>query len=309
MKQKYLHIVISKIMTAVVALENSKLTKEVITNNIVKEVYGSMIYAKENEKFTIEDLLYGLMLRSGNDAAMLIADNTLGYEKFINKMNETATKIGMNNTVFQNPHGLDDETKNYSSSYDLALLMQYAMTNSEFKKITNTKKYLVETNMNNHIWYNKNKLLSNYKYATGGKIGYTEKSKHVFVSSATKNKKKLIIATIKDTDRFNTHETLYEEFFSKYERYKILDKYTFSINDNKYKDYYMYIKNDFYMLLKTNEKEKVYMEILLNQKINKNIIGSVNVYLDNILIHKEILYAIKKSTKITKMKNLLYFWK
>lgn len=309
MNERYLVASTSKIMTTIVALENGNLKDKYKASDTITTVYGSMIYAKENEEFTLEDLLYGLMLRSGNDASVIIAENQGGLEKFVSKMNSLAKKIGMNNTTFENPHGLDDDTKNYSTAYDLALLMNYAMQNEDFRKITNTKKYRVTTNVTTHLWHNKNKLLTNYKYATGGKIGYTQKSKHVFVSSATKDKKNLIVATIKDTDRFNTHESLYEEYFKKYERYKILDKYTFSLSDDKYKNYHLYIKNDFYMLLKENEKEKLRLDIVINKKINKNVVGSVNVTLDDSLVHTETLYGVEKESKIKSIKKLLSFWK
>ena len=309
MMKSYLIASTTKVMTTLVALEEGELNKKYITSNIISEVYGSMIYAKEGEEFTLEDLLYGLMLRSGNDAAMIIAENNGGLEKFVNKMNNTATNIGMKNTVFENTHGLDDDTKNYSCAYDLAVMMRYAMKNEEFREITKTKKYIVKTNITTHEWYNKNKLLSSYKYATGGKIGYTEKSKHVFVSSATKNSKNLIVATIKDTDRFNTHKGLYEKYFDEYERYKVLDSFTFSFKDKKYKNYHLYIKNDFYMLLTKEEIKKLRIDIVLNKKIKNSVAGSVNVILNDKTIHSETLYGINSNSKIKTIKKMLVFWK
>ena len=309
MNEKYLVASTTKIMTTILALENGSLKDKYVASDVITSVYGSMIYTKEGEEFTLEDLLYGLMLRSGNDASVIIAENQGGHDKFVEKMNKLAKKIGMKNTTFENPHGLDDDTKNYSTAYDLALLMKYAMQNEDFRKITNTKKYRVTTNMTTHLWYNKNKLLTTYKYATGGKIGYTEKSRHVFVSSATKNKKNLIVATIRDTDRFNTHENLYEEYFNKYEKYKILDKYTFSLIDDNYKNYHLYIKNDFYMLLKENEKDNLRLDIIINKKINKNKVGSVNVMLKDDLIHTETIYGVEKNNKIKSIKKMLFFWK
>ena len=309
MNEKHLIASTTKIMTAIVAIENGNLNDTYTASKIIEEVYGSMIYAKEGEKYSLEDLLYGLMLRSGNDAAMIIAENTLGINKFINKMNSLSTTIGMKNTIFENTHGLDDETKNYSTAYDLALLMKYAMKNETFRKITSTKKYIVKTNFETHEWFNKNKLLSTYKYATGGKIGYTDKSGHVFVSSSSKNKKNLIVATIEDPDRFNTHKNLYEIYFDKYERYQILNKYTFSFDDEKFKNYHIYIKNDFYMLLKKDEIKKLSMDIVLKDKIKDSTLGYVNIKLGNDIIHKETLYAVNKNNRINKIKDLLWFWK
>ena len=252
------------------------------------------------------------MLRSGNDAAMTIAENTLGYDKFIEAMNEKARELKMYNTIFENPHGLDDDSKNYSTAYDLALLMKYAMNNPEFIKITNTKKYKVVTNLNTHIWYNKNQLLSNYKYATGGKIGYTKKSGHIFVSSASKDDKNLIVVTLRDTDRFNTHKYLYEKYFNEYNKYQILDKFTFFVNEKHYKKYHLYIKNDFYILLKKSEKKDLLVEINLskNTKVkNDSKVGYVSIKLKNKLIHNEPIYASVKESKLKKIKSILFFWK
>ena len=128
----------TKIMTSIIAIENMDLSINIKVGDEIDSVYGSMIYVKKGEVLTLESLLYGLMLRSGNDAVMVIAENTLGYDKFIEAMNQKAKELKMYNTVFENPHGLDDESKNYSTAYDMALLMKYAMKNPEFIKITKT---------------------------------------------------------------------------------------------------------------------------------------------------------------------------
>lgn len=302
----------TKIMTAVVAIENMDTSLEIEVGDEIDKVYGSMIYVKKGEKLTLDSLLYGLMLRSGNDAAMVIAENTLGYDKFIEAMNNKAKELKMYNTTFENPHGLDDDTKNYSTAYDLALLMKYAMKNPEFIKITNAKKYKLTTNLNTHIWHNKNQLLSSYKYATGGKIGYTKKSGHIFVSSATKDNKNLIVVTLKDTDRFNTHEYLYEKYFDEYDKYQILDKFTFFVNEKNYKKYHLYIKNDFSMLMKKNEIKDLLIEINLskNNKVkNDKEVGYVSIKLKDTVIHNEPIYASIKENKIEKIKSILFFWK
>ena len=302
----------TKIMTSIVAIENMDTSLEIEVGDEIDTVYGSMIYVKKGEKLTLESLLYGLMLRSGNDAAMTIATNTLGYDKFIEEMNNKAKELKMYNTIFENPHGLDDDSKNYSTAYDLSLLMKYAMKNPEFVKITNTKKYKLITNLNTHIWYNKNQLLTSYKYATGGKIGYTKKSGHIFVSSATKDSKNLIVVTLKDSDRFNTHEYLYEKYFNEYNKYQILDKYTFFINEKNYKKYHLYIKNDFNMLMKKNEIKDLVLEINLikDKKIkNETKVGYVSIKLKDKAIHNEPIYAIEKESKIKKIKSILSFWK
>lgn len=297
---KYLIASTTKIMTALVVLNNVNIKDEIVVGDEVLDAYGSSIYIKPKEKLSVEDLLYGLMLRSGNDAALVLAKYTAGsVEGFVKLMNDTALVIGMHNTTFSNPHGLDEETENKSSVYDMALLMVEAMKNEEFKKITSTKEYKVKTNFNTYVWYNKNRLLSDYKYATGGKIGFTTKARHTFVSSASKDGKNLIIATFKDTDRFGTHERLYEEYFDEYKRYKLIDKNNLKIS---YKwGYKVYTTDDFYMLLKKSEKKKVKREIELYRDIEESehaqIIGTMAITMDGVEYKKLNIYAIKKETQ------------
>lgn len=290
----------TKIMTTIVALENAKLTDKLKVGKEIQTVNGSMIYVKEGESFTLNDLLHGLMLQSGNDAAMIIASKTMPYDNFIAQMNLKAHKLGMNNTTFENPHGLNDDTKNYSTAEDMSKLMRYAIKNKDFLNITSTKKYKVD----NYIWHNKNKLLSDYKYLISGKIGYTKASGQVFVSAARKDNKTLIISTIDEGDKFNLHKNLYEKYFKEYERYKVLDKNTFSFKvKNKNHDHY-FIKNDFNMLLTKKEIKKLKVNINLN-KDNR----FVDIYLDNNLIHSEKLYKLKYQSRLKKIKELLLFWK
>ena len=140
---------ISKILTAITAIENTDIKRKITVGDEIKKAYGSGIYIKVGEQMTIEDLLYGLMLRSGNDAALSIASNTSGsVEKFVKDMNEKAKNIGLIESTFNNPTGLDEEEGNYSSAYDMALLTSYAYNNDTFKKIISTKTYKLSTNKN-----------------------------------------------------------------------------------------------------------------------------------------------------------------
>lgn len=300
MNEKKLIASTSKIMTSIIALENSNLDKKIKVDKEIYKAYGSMTYIKEGEEFSLKDLLSGLMLQSGNDAALTIANGIMPYDKFINEMNFKAYKLEMYNTVFENPHGLNDETKNTSTAYDMALLMRYAIKNQDFIDITRQTKYKV----GNYIWYNKNKLLTDYKYLISGKIGYTKKSGQVYVSAAKKNGKTLIITSIDEPDKFNLHKKLYEKYFNIYERYKILDKNTFSFKVNNKNNNHYYIKNDFYMLLSKEEIDDLKIKINLNEKKN-----NVEVYLKDKLIHTEQLYIIKYESALKKVKRMLLFWK
>lgn len=290
----------TKIMTSIIALENAPLDTKITVGKEIYEAYGSMTYIKEGEILTLEDLLKGLMLQSGNDAALTIANNIMQYNEFIEYMNLKAYKLGMYNTKFENPHGLNDKTKNTSTAYDMALLMKYAIKNKDFINITNC----LEHRVGDHIWYNKNKLLKEYKYLLSGKIGYTKASGQVFVSAAKKDNKTLIIVSIDEGDKFNLHKSLYEKHFELYDRYKILDKNTFSFKvDNNTNDHY-YIKNDFNMLLNKNEIDDLKIKINLNK--NRNI---VEIYLKDKLIHTEKIYILKYKDRVNKIKETLLFWK
>ena len=145
MNKKMLIASTTKIMTAVIAIESNKIDKIIEVTDKVLESYGSSIYLSIGEEMKLEDMVYGLMMQSGNDAALMIADFLGGEESFVKKMNKKAKEIGMVNTVFENPHGLDEKTKNYSTAYDMALLMRYANSLPIFKEIVGTKKKTVKT--------------------------------------------------------------------------------------------------------------------------------------------------------------------
>ena len=298
----------TKIMTAVIAIENGKLDEVFTVGNEINEVNGSMIYSKIGEEITLEDLLYGLLLVSGNDASMTIANNIMKYDDFINEMNRKAIKLGMLNTTFENPHGLNDDTKNYSTAYDLALLMKYAIKNETFVKISSTKKHKAKTNMNEYIWYNKNDLLS-YKYCTAGKIGYTKASGQVFVSSASKDNKNLVIVSIDEANKFELHKSYYEKYFKMYNKYKIIDSYLFTLNDKRYNDYYMYISKDIDLLLTESELDNLKIKAKINNKLVNGVSGSLNFYINEKLIYKEKIYYVKYNERVNKIRSLLSFFK
>ena len=208
---------ISKIMTAVLAIESGKLDEEVKINSSINKAYGSAIYIKIGEKMKLRDLIYGLMLRSGNDAALAIADYVGGsVDNFVIMMNHKAKEIGMKNSKFNNPSGLDEDKANYSTAYDMAILTSYAMKISDYRKIVKTKEYKLETNKNNYIWHNKHKLLRLYKYTTGGKTGYTKIAKRTLVTTASKDNTNLVAVTLNDGNDFKDHMDLFDYGFDNY---------------------------------------------------------------------------------------------
>ncbi len=300
---------ITKIMTAVLAIENASLEEEVTVGEEILSMYGSNIYIEVGEKIKLRDLLYGLLLRSGNDAAIVIA-NYIGKneENFVKMMNEKAKKIGMKNTIYKNSHGLDEITKNYSSSYDMALLSSYANSLKEYRKISNTKKRIVKTKDKTYIWNNRNKLLNRYKYATGGKTGYTPSAGRTLVTTASKNNLNLTAVTLNDGNEYIDHETLYEYGFNNYQKYLIIDKNNFYIDKNLYKDK-VYVKNSFSYPLRKNEKDKIRVIAKitnLNNYKNNDQVGDITVTLDDEILYKEPIYVSlnKKNNWLDKIKSL-----
>lgn len=288
---------ITKIMTSIIAIESGKLDNVVEVDESIKKAYGSGIYIEVGEEITLRDLLYGLMLRSGNDAAIMIASYIAGSEeKFVNMMNNKAKELGMKNTIFYNSSGLPKPKGNYSSCYDMALLTRYAMQNETYREIVSTKKYKVVTNKKTYIWNNKNKLLR-YDYVTGGKTGYTEESGRTLVSTATIDDMNLVVVTIRDSDDWNTHLDLYNYAKDNYYGYKVLNKNKFTLVGDSFYDGSFYINNDVYLPLKKNETKKLVGHIILDRKDNYktgDIVGKYKIYLDNKLLYTEDIYIDKE---------------
>ncbi len=300
---------VTKIMTAVIAIESSKLDKMVKADESILKSYGTNIYIELNELMSLRDLVYGLMMKSGNDAAMLIASYLSGSEEeFAKLMNNKAKKLGMKNTIFRNPHGLDENTENYSTVYDIALLTRYAMRLPEYRKIVGTKRYIVKTNFKTYEWVNMNRLLFTYKYTTGGKNGYTERARRTLVTTATKDNLDLIAVTFNDNNQWVTHRELHEYGFNNYKNYKILSKTNFQvIGDYFYKDR-LYIKEDFYYPLKESEKDKVLTKVKLvklKDYHDNDEVGIIDVYLADEIIYTTNIYVDKKIMRLSMWTRLL----
>lgn len=210
---------ITKIMTAILAIESGKLDETVTVSNQAFGTEGSSLFLARGQKMKLEDLVYGLMLRSGNDAAVAIAEHVGGsLDGFVFMMNKKAEEIGMRNSSFTNPHGLDNTENHYSTAYDMALLTRYAMNNETFREISSTKEHHAP-NPNekwDYEWNNKNKMLKLYKYSTGGKTGYTKLAKRTLVSTAEKDGMALVAVTLNAGDDWNDHMALFDAAFEEY---------------------------------------------------------------------------------------------
>jgi serine-type D-Ala-D-Ala carboxypeptidase (penicillin-binding protein 5/6) len=206
---------LTKVMTAIVAIEHGKLSDiaKVSKNAFGKE--GSSIYLKLGEEMSLHHLLYGMMLRSGNDAATAIAEHVGGSEEgFVYLMNEQAKLLGMKNTLFKNPHGLDADG-HLSTANDMAKLTAYALKNPVFQDIVKTKLKKVPNPHEewDYTWHNKNKLLSMYEGADGVKTGYTKSAGRCLITSATRNGQQLAVVTLNDRNDWVDHARLFNYGF------------------------------------------------------------------------------------------------
>lgn len=289
----------TKIMTALIALEEGVLEDKFTVSNEAVGVEGSSIYLKYGEKISLKDILYGLMLRSGNDSAVAIALHISDtVEDYVQLMNNKAKSIGALNTNFTNPHGLHDEL-HYSTVYDLALITKTAFSYLEFANISNTKSYTADRVENNYF-YNKNKALWEYKGGDGGKTGYTTTSGRCLVSSASRNNMRLIAVSFNAYDWFNDNYKLLDYGFLNFKNSLIHDQNQFiakiEVIDGD-KDYLSVVtdKTLFYPLME-GEKEKVNFSIEIPNSIKGPIdkgerIGYIYTYLDGRLIDKGNLVA------------------
>lgn len=288
----------TKIMTAIIAIENGDLNSIRKVGEEVLKAYGSAIYLSLNEEISLKDLLYGLMLRSGNDAAIEIAYHISdGMEEFVKLMNQKAYELGMNNTKFINNHGLEenDGSGNTSTAIDMAILMRYALNNATFREIIKTETYEAKTTGKTYVWKNKNRLLTSYEYNIGGKTGFTKKAKRTLVTASQKDNKTCIVVTLNDGNDFQDHEDLCESVFANYERVAILDKESTIIDNNNPQKYY--IKNDFYALLTEKEKELLKIEYKINAESENEEVGIAEIYLGDELLHTEKIFQKIEETK------------
>lgn len=206
---------ITKLMTALVAVNSvPDLTREVTVKREYTLAEGSSMYLKVGEKLTLEALLYGLLLVSGNDAALAIADFCAGdVETFVGWMNDCADELGMNNTQFANPNGLPNDA-HYSTAADMAKLARVVMENETLSKIVATK----SISMGNRSLSNHNKLLWQYEGCIGMKTGYTDKAGRTLVSCAEREGQRLIVVTLNAPNDWKDHAALFDYGFANYPR-------------------------------------------------------------------------------------------
>ncbi len=253
----------TKIMTALLSIERLD-TKSVVTvSPFAAGTEGSSIWLSPGEHMTVSDLLYGLMLSSGNDAATALAEFTSGsVESFTVLMNEKAREIGAYNTHFANPHGLPAD-EHYTTAHDLALIASKAMKNDLFREIVSTKQKTIswEGSEWNRSLKNHNKLLTMYEYANGIKTGFTKKDGRCLVSSAEKDGLQLIGVTLSAPDDWNDHINLMNWCFDEYKPFVVCEKGKSAGRLNTEKTNVSSVGAEyganFVMAAKTGEEEKI----------------------------------------------------
>ncbi len=305
---------LTKIMTAILAIEMGKLT-DVITvdDDTPFEIAGSHIALEPGEILTLKDLLYALMLPSANDAASAIAKHYgKSLDGFVKIMNDKAKELGAYNTHFVNPHGLHD-ANHYTTAADLALITQYAMKNETFRKIVETTRYEIKTTnkkdepryfttlnkllyntSNNQIYVNGTYISPYYEYATGAKTGYTPEAGNCLVATAAKDGTELIAVTMKgiSLEMYQDTHNLFNYGFEEYQNTVLINKNTFvknvKISNGDSKEISVITETDLTALLEKGSIDSIKSNVIMNDinlPIEKNdVVGKIEYTLNNKLI-------------------------
>jgi len=216
----------TKMTTALLALENAKLTKKIRLPDDYVNPGESSIYLEPGETHSLEDLMYALLLRSANDSAEAIAIGIAGsLEEFVDMMNNRVADLGLRNTHYMNPHGLHNED-HYSTAYDLAMIAREALKHKEFREIIVTNRHTIPWpgNEYNRLAENGNKLLEKYEGADGVKTGYTRQAGSCLVGSATRNGMQLIAVVLNCNDMYDEISALLDYGFNKYQKKDFIQK-------------------------------------------------------------------------------------
>ena len=313
----------TKICTAITVLENCDDTeKTVMVPDKAVGVEGSSIYLQKGEKVKIIDLLYGLMLQSGNDCAEALAITVGGsIEDFAALMNETARKAGAENSNFVNPHGLHDDN-HYTTAHDLALITAYAFRNPQFEKIVGTKKHTMPWEGRDYprVLINKNKILSTYEGGDGVKTGFTKKAGRCLVSSATRNGMRVIAVVLNCGPMFEECAALMDKAFAEYSLTEVLTQNQFNnevkVENGKNKSVEVSNNASFKYPLRLDEIEDINYTFSVPDSVSAPVqknteCGKFFVYLKNQLLFEEKLYTIDSVAEldfVDKLKDIIDAW-
>ena len=330
---------LTKMMTTLVAIEEIDNLDKIVTIK-ERDFEGTVGYSKAGfkvgDKVTYRDLLYGIILPSGADAVNAVVNNTLGYDKFIKKMNETAKKIGMNDTSYANPVGKDDEN-NYSTSSDLAKLLKYALKNETFKTIFTTKNYKTSNGINLESTVNRYESILNTNEIKGAKSGFTKDAGRCLASITTLNNVDYLLVVINSstTRPYNAVKdtiTIYDYYNNNYGYKNIINDDTFikeiPVDFSKEKTYKItgsediekYLKNNTEVTYKYVGSDKVTFNTKKGSKLGvvkiydgDVLLATSNVYLENnieyypitpyIMIGIAVIFVLLIVKKINKKKH------
>lgn len=265
----------TKIMTAIIAIEQCDMEEKVTVSRNAAYQEGSAAYVRENNVIAMKDLLYGLMLNSGNDAAVAIAEHISGSsEAFAELMNKKAEVLGLTNTHFMNPNGLDNP-EHYTTAYELAMIAKYAMENEDFREIVSTRTYQATPDNSTETLYfsNHNKMLKNYEGSTGIKTGYTRATGRCLVSSAERDNMEFIAVTLGDPNDWKDHSEMLDYAFAEhYPKQVVREGMKVKIAEIDGNKYNMVAKEDFTVPLK--ERGKTEIEVVTH--IAENLDAPIN---------------------------------
>ena len=272
----------TKIMTAIIAIENADLNQEVVISAKSAGTGGSRLGLKKNDKILLQDLLYGLMLKSGNDAAVAIAETVGGnIEGFANMMNDKARQLGLENTHFVTPHGLDNP-EHYTTAYELAKLTDYALKNETFAKIVNTKTCTIMINGYPKAISNTNELLGYIEGVNGVKTGFTNNAGRCLVTSVKRNDFEIITVVLQaDTKKFRGADSvkIINYIYDNYELLNIKE-----IVDEKFSDWCQINANRIEINKAKNNNMKLYITELENDiiPVKKGSKDNIDIEINNL---------------------------
>lgn len=303
---------ITKIMTSIVALENIDDLNDYVTITL-KDFNGTVGYSKAGfnvgDKVTYEDLLYGILLPSGAEAVNAIVNNTFGYDEFIIAMNDTAKKIGLENTSFENPIGKDNEN-NYSTAKDVAKMLKYALKNSNFKKIFTTKEYTTTNGINLNSTLMPYKNILNISIIDGSKSGFTSNAGRCLASISTIDDVSYLLVVLKSSlsNAYNAVKdsiTIYDYYSNNYSYQLVLesDKVITSlpIKYSKEKEYDITSNDDIKLYLKNDTVDNLTYEFDGVSEIKYNTkkdtyLGTIKIYNEQELLYESEVFLNKDIT-------------
>lgn len=301
---------LTKLMTAIIFVENCEMDEIIQVDEKACYIGGSEVGLKPNTKITAKDLLYGMLLPSGNDAATQIAIHIAGStQNFAKLMNIRAKEFGLTNTSFVTPHGLDED-KHYTTAYEMALISKYARQYNIIKEAVQTKYTTININNESKQLKNTNALLFDYPYTTGMKTGFTDNAGRCLSASASKDGLNLIAVVLGSDSsqiRFNDTRTILEETFNNYKYYDISNFANIYINipitKGKNKEYEKNYSENIYEALTKEEYEKIQVkqEILKEltaPKAKGDYIGKVTIYTGDYIIYTKDIYLEENIEKM-----------